>query len=269
MKQMVKHDGVIMTHTTILVLLTTLSFFIAIPMPSCAANVARIPPGDVLERAAKSWETIYDYQAILNQVERHPNGDIKEFWVRATLIGGKIKDATVNPTFLLELYDQPITLEQKSREDVSNALEYTPTKVYYSNRSRILYTYDPKANTLTLEGLDNHGPLPEFLQLAGFLELDVEELKEKGYLDDEVLEETVGNSSTYKVSYIPRKKLRDVEPVRSVWIDRKTNLPVRLEVLGDISIRVDFTEYRINRQLRAEDIEPQVPDNVYINDLTR
>ncbi|MDX9752663.1 MAG: hypothetical protein RBU29_01800, partial [bacterium] len=157
----------------------------------------RIPAGEVLTRASKAWEPIRDYQGTLFQIETRPDQTFKQMWIEITLVKPISNDPDVLPTFLAEFYEKPMEASQP-REQRPEA-----KVVYYADQSEILYTYKPEAKSLVKEKLSDSGPLPEFLHIAGFLQFDIETLKEKAYLDALVLEESIGDSLTWRVTITP------------------------------------------------------------------
>jgi len=167
------------------------------------------------------------------------------------------------PVFLAEFYDEPVSLDAESRKDKE------PKIVYFSDQSEKLYTYKPSAKSVTIEFINDMGPLPEFLHIAGFLHFDIESLKEKAYLNEDVFQEEIDGVSTYKVEITPRKKMKGIEPPRHIWIDRESNMPKQLSVTGDIHVLVTFDKYMINQGIKPEALEPDVPQDVTINDKTR
>ncbi len=232
------------------------------------ARESRIPGREALDRAAKAWETIADYQTVLHHAERHESGETKEFWARVYLVKGTKDNPEPEPVFLLQFYDHPVPLA--AGEEVENGTPDEPFKVYFSDVSRKFYTYDAVSNTLKIERLDEQtSPLPEFMYLAGFLDFDIETLKEKAYIDAKVLEETIDKTPTYKVRVIPRSKMKDVEPVREIWIDRGTNLPKRFAVPGENGVQVDFGEMKLNQGLKSEALIPEIREDAYVVDMTQ
>ena len=232
------------------------------------ARESRIPGREILDRAAKAWETIADFQTILHHVERHESGETKEFWARIHMVKGTKEKPEPDPVFLLQFYDHPVSLA--AGETVENSTADEPFKVYFSDVSRRFYTYDAVANTLKIEWLDEQtSPLPEFMYLAGFLNFDIEELKEKAYIDAKVLEETIEGTPTYKVRVVPRSKVKGEEPVREIWIDRKTNLPKRFAAPGANGVQVDFGDIRINQGLKSEALIPEVREDANVVDMTQ
>ncbi|MBD3267431.1 hypothetical protein GF373_12250 [bacterium] len=230
--------------------------------PCQAVEEARIPAGEVLERAGQAWETIRDYQAIVHQTILHPSGKKEETWAKITLVKANTKQEDSIPTFLAKFYDKKICMASKE-------IAVEPKIVYYADDSGKLYTYKASANSLTIEYLENAGPLPEFLHIAGFLSLDVETLKEKAYLDDEVYEENIDGISTYRIKIVPRKKMEGLEPPRFLWFDRETNLPKRLAIDGDITVTVNFVDYQTNQDIDSKTLVPEVPENTLVSDKTR
>jgi len=232
------------------------------------AYAQRIPPGDVLDRASKAWESVRDYQAILHQIEKPANGTEKELWARVSLVRTTKQDPDAVPTFRLDFYDHTIDLNPGSAPGIRSASNSQPLTLYYSDAGRKLYTYKPRANTLTIEWLQDHGPLPELMHLAGFLDFDIKTLKEKAYLDDEVRDETIDGTPTYRVRIVPRSKVREFEPARLIWIDRKSYFPKQFAVVGDFSITIEFKNQAFNQGLNEKNLVPEVPENVYVNDST-
>ena len=245
-----------------------IALFSAPSAKSAEVKTARIPPLDVLKRAVKAWESIRDFQVALRQMESQSDGEFVEFWVKISLVKPTEDAPDLSPAFLLEFYHEPVSLETKSNLIDENATGPIPYKVYFGDASQKLYIYTPKTNSLTIQWLDETSPLPEFLKLAGFLDFDVENLKEEAYLDDEVLQETLDESETYRVKLTPRKSSRAIVPPRLIWIDRQTNLPKRFAVNAEISIQVDLGNPLINQNLKPEELVPLIPENYYRVDLT-
>ncbi len=241
------------------------TFFFFLMVQSIEAKEARIPAGEVLERAAEAWEKIHDYQAILHMVEQHPSGIQKENWARVSVVLATDETKDQGSACLIELFKQRVPLVNKAK--VQNSTGSIANKVYFSD-GVYLYTHDPKANTVKIEWLDETGPLPEFMQLAGFLELDIKELKKKAYLDDEVLDVEINGVPTYRVTIQPRQKMRDIEPIRYIWITRETNSPKRFASESEITLVVDFLDSLIDQGLVIDDIVPQVT-NPRVYNLTR
>ncbi|MEW6234002.1 MAG: hypothetical protein AB1656_01320 [Candidatus Omnitrophota bacterium] len=233
------------------------------------AKPARIPPRTVLERAQKAFEKIADLQTDFHQVTRHANGHIEELWARLIVVKSGEKVRPANSSLVLELYDRPIPSVMTEREIVQDPTDQKPMKIYFADSGRkLLYTYDPEGNALTIEKLDESGPLPEFMQLAGFLELNLDELEKKVYLDADVYQETVDGVSCYRVKIQPLKDMRGIEPDRMIWVDRKTNLPKKLAVIGETRTEIFFGECLLDRGLNAEAIVPEIPQNAQRTDLT-
>lgn len=232
---------------------------------SDAKVVPRLAPKTVLERASKAWETINDYQGALHQVERQPNGTLIERWATVTLI--KVGQGPENPpVFRVDFFDRPIEPQAKAASQVKQG---TPSIIYFSDDSRRLFTYKPKENHLVISWLDESGPLPEFLYIAGFIDFNLDQFYERAYLDADTWSETINGRKTYRVKAIPRSKVRTVEPERVIWIDQETNLPVRFAVEGDVSVVVDIFSSKINQTLLSGDLIPEVPGNVYFVDQTQ
>lgn len=228
---------------------------------SDAKVVPRLPPGDVLKRAAKEWETIRDYQGILHQTETHPDGHKVERWAKVTLVKNPDKDPNNPPIFLVQFYDHPVSLKTQAAGEVKDG---TPLVVYFSDQSSRLFTYKPKENTLTIDFLENAGPLPEFLYIAGFVDFDLDEFNKKAYLDDETWSETLDGKTTYRVKAIPRKKQRDNEPFRYIWINKDDNMIKRFSVEGDVTVQIDFLDFKINQNLESNALIPEVSSDAYV-----
>ncbi len=220
------------------------------------AEKARLTGGQAIDRAAKAWKTIFDYQTLLHQTETHPNGEVKEFWARIRMVRPTEEKKELVPAFLLELYDHPISWEANNPQDA------TPTKIYYADASEQFYTINPSANTITIENLNERtSPLPEFMYLAGFMDFDIETFKEKAYIDSDVFLETIQEVETYRIRIQPRKEKRDVEPPRFLWIDRKNSLPRQFAVEADVVVKAVFKDSRINQGLNSEDLIPEVRED--------
>lgn len=236
---------------------------------SAGSNTARIKGSQALDNAAKAWETIYDYQTVIHQTENHRNGTVNEFWARISLIRPIENKPGLDPRFLLEFYDKPIPPNPAVRS-IGSATPPIPIKIYYTDTSRKLFTYNPKVNSLTIENLDDRtGPLPEFFYLAGFLDFNVEELKEKAYIRSTVEIETVDGVETYKIRIEPRDKMKGNVFPRELWVDRETYMPRKFVVYGTVEVDVLFGENIINQNLNGEILVPEVPENVFIDNKTR
>ena len=247
------------------------SFLLAIPVFFLLSFVlslgfseeSRIPPGDVLNRASKAFENIGDYQAILYQSLKFPDGKTKEEWFKITMVKPIGGDKTVPPTLLIQIYNKPIGLTTPTVEMKE------PETVIYADKTEKLFTYKTAAKSVTIEYLQDNSQLPsELLYIAGFLNFDIETLKEKAYLDEQVMVEDIHGSQAYKVRITPRKKMKDIEPARNIWIDKATNMPVQLSVEGDASAVIEFKEYKTNQQIQANTLVPEVPGDVIVNDKT-
>ncbi|MBN2327921.1 MAG: hypothetical protein JXR73_12270 [Candidatus Omnitrophica bacterium] len=225
---------------------------------------ARLTGGQAIDRAAQAWKPIYDYQTILHQMETHPSGEVKQFWARVQMVRPTEDHQDLESSFLLELFDHPISRAANAPEDA------TPSKIYFADASQLFYTINPEANTIIIENLNERtSPLPEFMYLAGFLDFDIETFKEKAYIDSDVFQETIHETETYRIHIQPRKEKRDVEPPRYLWIDRKTSLPEKFTVDADVRIDVLFTETRTNQGLKSEELMPQVREDAVIDYRTQ
>lgn len=229
-----------------------------------APKKASLTGRQALERAAKAWKEIYDYQTLLYQTERHPNGDVKEFWARVRMVRPTEEKKELEPAFLLEMFDKPVTWITQVPQDA------TPVKTYFADASQNFYTINPEANTITIEKLtENTSPLPEFMYLAGFLDFDIETFKEKAYIDPVALEENIEGVETYKIQVKPRKEIQDVDPPRYLWIERKTSLPRQFAVDADIKVNVVFSETKTNQNLNSIDLIPEVREDAVRDDRTK
>jgi len=233
------------------------------------AKSAHIPPRTVLERAQKAFEKIADLQTTFHQVIRQANGNIEELWARMIVVKSTAKDHPPNSSMVLELYNRPVPSVKPEKDAVQEATDQKPIKIYFADSgSKLLYTYDPEGNSLTIERLDESGPLPEFMQLAGFLELNLDDLEKKVFLDADVYQETVDGVACYRVKIQPLKDMRGIEPDRLIWVDRKTNLPQKLAVIGETRTEIFFGECLLDQGLNTEAIVPEIPQNALRTDLT-
>src|SRR5690606_21607180 len=119
-------------------------------------------------------------------------------------------------------YNQPINWSMVASGEID---DLTPETIYYSDNSQKLYTFKPENKSLTVNWLNERSPIEEFLYIAGFVEFNLEEFKERAYLEDQVYQETLQNVDTYRVKAIPRRKVEDVVPPRLIWFDRNSYLP--------------------------------------------
>ncbi len=232
-------------------------------------ELSRIPPATVLERAQEAFEALDDLQTTFYQLVQHQNGRVEELWAQLKLINQKQDEQTQVSMMSLQLYEDPLPEMQRSDDNIQDSTAPEPVKIYFADPNGKLYTYEPKMNTLTIEWLDERGPLPEFMQLAGFLEFDIEELKKKVYLHKDVYRQTVNDISCYRVRITPRGSMKDVEPDRILWISRETNFPMRLTIEGDTVVTVQFDQHILNQGISIEDVVPEVPQNATINNLTK
>ena len=233
-----------------------------IPCPGFTQE-SRITPGEVLSRASKEFDKIGDYQTVLHQTLTLPAGKTKEQWFKISMVkpvGNNKKDV---PTLLIQVYDTPIALATPVAEIKD------PVTVIYADQSEKMWTYKPAAKSVTIEYLTDNTELPsELLYIAGFLNFDLDKLKEKAYLDDQVLLDTLNGKQAYKVRITPRKKMKNIEPPKSIWIDKSTNMPVQLQVEGDASAMIKFLEYKTNQGIQSETLMPMLPGDPLVNDKT-
>lgn len=238
--------------------------FVDAAQAALAPKKASLTGRQALERAAKAWKNIYDYQTLLYQTERHPDGTVNEFWARVRMTRPNEEMKDLQPAFLLELFDKPVTWASQIPQDA------TPTKIYFADASQNFYTINPSANTITIEKLSERtSPLPEFMYLAGFMNFDMEAFKEKAFIDPSALEETVGGVETYRILVKPRKELADVEPSRYLWIERKTSFPKQFAVEENVIVNVLFSDTKINQNLKSEDLIPEVNEDAIRDDRTK
>ncbi|MBI1386883.1 MAG: hypothetical protein GC154_00355 [bacterium] len=227
---------------------------------------AGVSPSDVLERASKRWDSIKDFQCVFSQIERQPNGDSKTFVVHARLVqefkneGDKKNRAG---SIRIDLYKEGVPISAAA----GPAVPVTPVVTYYLTPQKILYTYKPDENTFSIEWLDEGGALPEFLQLAGLADFDMEKMKERVYVNENVYEEEIMGVKTYRLHFFPKEKLREVEPDRLLWLDQETYMPKQFEVVGDLDLLIQFRDIILNRGLSLQSLVPKVPENVRVYDL--
>jgi hypothetical protein len=135
--------------------------------------IPNLPPLDVLKAASHAWENIQDYQGLIHQIEQQPNG-VRELWATVTLIK-QSKNPKDAPMFMVRFYDFPIP-DDSTGTAIAGA---TPIVVYFSSDGKELVTFKPAENSLTVKPLEGSGPLPEFLYIAGFVDLNLDQLRER------------------------------------------------------------------------------------------
>lgn len=234
---------------------------------------ARIPPGDVLKRAAETLESLQDYQGLIHQVEAHPSGRIVERWALVTLIQEKVNqqvdeeaaDPAITAMFRLDFYNQPVNWELVASGEIDSM---TPETIYFSDNTQRLYTYKPENNSLTVDWLNENAPIEEFLYIAGFVDFDLDTFYEKAYLDDQVWSQEIDGVETYRVKAIPRRKVEGVLPPRLIWFDQESNLPKRFAVEGDVEVQFNFLDWKVNQNLDMTEMIPEIPVDVYFVDHT-
>lgn len=230
------------------------------------SELSRAGESNILERAVEAWDSVSDCMVDIRQTQRAAGGRTRTLWALATLVKGASPASVNQSAFLIEFYGRPAGAFAPAGGGIPAA---TPERVYFSDAGRKLYTYDPAKNAVTIEWLNEESPLPEFMQLAGFLEFDLETLRERAYVDADVYEEYIDGIPVYRIHVVPRARVRGDEPPRLLWVNRDTFMPVRFGVVSDIELAVDFRNYRFNRGLRADALEPEVRRDTTVVDLTR
>lgn len=239
--------------------------FPSIAPPTGTTEIPRGNPFEMIERAVKAWEDVYDCRIQLHQVEKMQDKPITELWAYVTLTKSNSQNANLPSSFLLEFFAQPSSFSINGM---------TPEIVFYAatlsgNVTPKLFTYSPNKKTVQIEWLDEDSPLPDFLKLAGFLKLDVQEIRERAFLEDEIFEEYINGIPTIRVRLKPRTSRQNLEPDRYLWLHRDTYFPVRFAVDDLAQIIVDFDHYQINQKIDPKELVPKVPNDTFVNDLTR
>lgn len=225
-------------------------------------KAAEASPRQVLERLGEAWQTINDFQAVFVQIETQPDGARKQFQVHAKVVQ-EIRDDQRSGTLRLDFYDEDIPISALA----GPAAPATPVVVYYVTPQRLFYTFKPRQNSYTIQWLEDSGPLPEFLQLAGLADFDMEKLKERVYVNETVYLEPVDGVETYRLHFFPKEEWADIEPDRFLWVERDSYLPKRFETPGDYSLIVQFRDVILNQNLLPQDIVPRMPRNMKRYDL--
>jgi len=243
------------------------------PQAQDEGHPARIPPGDVLKRAAETLEALQDYQGLIHQVEAHPSGRVVERWALVTLIQEKVNsdvqedaaDPAITAMFRLDFYNRPVNWELVASGEIDSM---TPETVYFSDNTQRLYTYKPENNSLTVDWLNENAPIEEFLYIAGFVDFDLDTFYEKAYLDDQVWSQEIDGVDTYRVKAVPRRNVEGVLPPRLIWFDKESKLPKRFAVEGDVEVQFDFLDWKVNQNLDMAEMIPEIPVDVYFVDHT-
>ncbi|MBZ0254413.1 hypothetical protein K8I31_00020, partial [bacterium] len=189
------------------------SLFLCLTAPALSQEIVDRSPRSILESIAKTWDGIKDFQCVFQQVEQQPNGEVKRYWVHAKVVQEHESGGKRNGTLRLDFYDNDVPVSALA----GPAIPATPVVVYYASPQKILYTYKPSAKTLTREWLDDSGPLPEFLKLAGLAEFDMDELQDKVFVNKDVYEEKVEDTPSYRLHFFPKPEHRSMEPERYLW----------------------------------------------------
>ncbi len=252
--------------------------FIASIVNAQTSEPVDVKPVDLLMKAARAWDRLDDYQALVHQIEAQPNGTQKELWALVTLIKEDNTPQHSKPRpdikkgrdslslFRLDFFEQQVLWEQVAEGIVQGV---TPTTIYFSNSMERLYTYKPKQNSLTIDPLDENAPIKEFLYLAGFAEYNINAFFEEVYLGQEVYQETIEGMPTYRVKMIFKKDVQEVVPPRFVWLDQKSLLPKRFSVESDVAIHFEFIDWKIDQDLNYTRLIPEVPADVFVVDHTK
>ncbi len=220
-------------------------------------------PRSILESIAKTWDGIKDFQCVFQQIEQQPNGETKRFWVHAKVVQEHLSGRERSGTLRLDFYEDDVPVSALA----GPAVPTTPVVVYFASPQKKLYTYKPKANSVSIEWLDDSGPLPEFLKLAGLAHFDLDELQDKVFVNENVYEETLDETPHYRLHFFPKPEHRNMEPDRLLWVDQKTYLPKRFEVGGDWTLVIQFKDMILNQGLSPQDLMPNMPRNVKMYDL--
>ncbi|MDP8244041.1 MAG: hypothetical protein P9L94_08180 [Candidatus Hinthialibacter antarcticus] len=245
--------------------ITLLFMLLLLAVPAFALEKTDRSPRSILESIAKTWEDIQDFQCVFQQIEQQPNGETKRFWVHAKVVQEHESGGQRNGTLRLDFYEDDIPVSALA----GPAVPATPVVTYYASPQKILYTYKPKANTLTREWLDDSGPLPEFLKLAGLAQFDMDELQDKVFVNKDVYEEVVDEVSCYRLHFFPKPEHKSMEPDRLLWVNRENYLPKRFEVAGDWKLSIQFKDMILNQGLRPQELMPNIPRNVKDYDLRK
>jgi len=272
---------ILFTIRIVIVILFAFNFTNTLPAVSNEVPVD-LKPEEILKNAARKWDRIMDYQALIHQSEvrpngKHPNSKKMERWALVTLIK---EDKTAEHSkprpeiqkgrdtlslFRLDFFDKKVSWDSVSNGVVQNA---TPETIYFSDSMEKLYTYKPKQNSLTIDPLDENVPIEEFLYLAGFAEFNIEQFFEEVYLDEKVITEVLDRQPAYRLTIYVKKPVQEVVPPRFVWLDQDSLFPLRFSVESDVAIHFEFIDWKIDQDLNYTKLIPEVPQDVFVVDHT-
>lgn len=210
-------------------------------------------PRFVLERMLNAWDDIEDYEAMLDLYELRPDGVWKQFWIHLRAVREDDPRSEVGGTLRMDVFDTELPLTPVSHEEIESA---TPIEFYFISPLGRFYTYSSLENSIVVDELDTRDPLPQFLQIAGFLNISLEELESRITLGPDVVETEVDGIPVQRITLLPREEISAVEPVRQIWIDPVTHLPVQFIVDGSLYIRLKIGKPNLNQELVDEDLTP-------------
>ncbi|HPA46185.1 MAG TPA: hypothetical protein PLG59_01295 [bacterium] len=228
-----------------------------------AVSAQAITPVQVLEKAAETWKDIHDYSATFRQ-ENTDSGS-------TTIFLGEISFCRLpeqaDKAYLRLDYFTTTTNEEPG---VATVVRREKLQDQYFSDGDTLWHYEPLENQVTVESIDMAGAFPEILLLAGFLKVDPNEFGETHTLKPVVTESFDGHEA-YRLSIEPKGESKAVEPLRSLWLDRETLLPVRVRTEQDtgasdsatwnLNVSIEISRHKINQGLTPQQMTPQIPSD--------
>ena len=228
-----------------------------------AVSVQAITPVQVLEKATEVWKDVRDYSATFRQ----ENTDTKS----RTIFLGEISFCRL-PGQADRAYLRLDYYSATPREEPGLATVYQRGELQdqYFSDGETLWHYEPLENQVTIESIDMAGAFPEILLLAGFLKVDPEEFRQTHTLKPVEIE-TINGRAAYRLSIEPKGESKDLEPLRSLWLDQETMLPVRVRTEQDLSrtdsenwnlnVSIEISRHKINQGLTPGQIMIRIPSD--------
>lgn len=235
-----------------------------------AQRMRTIPTSrQVLEQALDAWNNIQDYETILRHYETRDQRH-STYFIHLRIVQESASRTERRGTLRMDVYNEPIPMNPSELD----ALDASPIAIYLITPDFKFRHYEASTNTLTVQWIRENDPLPQFLQLAGFLAVDLDELSKQVNLDRDVQIGMVSDRESYRIQFSPRAEYSAVTPNRFVWVDRETFMPIRFIQDGeDMYLVISIEQSLINNGLDAATLMPRIPDDiprdVAVNDLTR
>lgn len=212
-----------------------------------------ISPAAVLDRVESTWRDIHDYSCDVFLNTERLDGGSDSHWGRARL---------VRPMSLrIDLYPS-LALSQSATAEADLALfTLEGTFFQYSRPENILYVGSDPEQML----------LPFVLALAGREGFDRAAFNKHYYIkaEDGVPEVELDGQMCYLLQIEPKGEDKELKPRRSVWIERSTLYPVRVEISDNFGTRfIRMMEGKPNLGLDPGSLEPLIPGDADVVDLT-